>query len=88
VFTPPIPPLKPEEVGTEAPSDDLRDSLEKGLLTPNYWPVTRYKLSNPMREDPKYREDPMMEFYPANSGSLSYSEDKTEKRVFVGYKTK
>lgn len=40
-----------------------------------------------MSEDAKYSADPMMIFFPANSGSLGYPFAKTQKRPFVKYRS-
>ena len=39
-----------------------------------------------MLEDVEYKENPMMKFYPSNSGSLSFSAAKTQKRAFIEFK--
>lgn len=89
---PSIPPLEPGALGTEPlPGllmNKLRKLVETRLLAPNDWPTAQHNLTNPMVEDEIYENDPMLRFYPANSGSLTYSEAKTQYRPFVGYRTK
>ena len=89
----PIQPLERGKVGTEPLSQRLEILLQEfvqgGALSPNYWPEASTEFTNPMTE--RYAgssADPMMKFFPANSGSLNYSEDRIQKRDFVTYKTK
>ena len=60
--------------------------LEKNFLSAKNWPRDWFKLTQPMIEDVKYKENPMMEFHEANSGSFDYSEAKIQRRPFVKYK--
>ncbi|MEP2272086.1 MAG: hypothetical protein ABJI23_12345, partial [Marinobacter sp.] len=80
VANPLIPHLKRGEAGAEPLSPSLEEKFEelvdKKMLSPLYWPVCIVRLTRPMVEE----ANPMMEFHPANSGSLNISKAKIQKR--------
>ena len=50
----------------------------EGLLRPSNYPVKLYSFQKALSGDDQH--DPMLYFFPANSGSLNYDEQKIEKR--------
>ena len=50
--------------------------MKGGFLNPQYWPTCIVKLKHPIVDE----ANPMMEFHPANSGSLNVDKTKIQKR--------
>ena len=57
----------------------------KGSLSPRQWCKVVHKMSVSVMEDPVYGTDPMMEFHPANSGSLNLNRDTIQKRKLFAH---
>lgn len=80
-----VPDLKRGEPGTEPLSPSLQkkfeELLDKKMLSPQFWASCIVSLTRPMVEE----ANPMMEFHPANSGSLNVSKAKIQKREMFPY---
>lgn len=53
------------------------------MLSPHHWPTRFWRLKQPLLEDPVHETNPIVEFHPANSGSLNVSRDEIQKRKMV-----
>ncbi|CAM9855111.1 unnamed protein product [Ectocarpus sp. 6 AP-2014] len=79
--------IKRGEQGTEPLSTDLEAKFERlvrqDCLNPMNWPTLTFHLEKPLVEHERYMSNPIMAFYPANSGSL-HARHAHSKRGKIG----